>query len=169
MKKIAKKVNLVEEKDQKNLLKIGDVAKLSGVGIEALRFYEKFGLLDKPARTYSGYRMYDKVVLERLSFIKKAQILGFSLEQIKQVIEDSGTGEKPCAEVREMVRQKLVELDFKLRQLQQYRDELAVTLQNWDMLGQADGQICGLIESTNLEALHDSHKCSHQLLMKTPS
>ena len=59
-------------------LKIGEVSKLSGVGIEALRFYEKSGLLERPERTYSGYRMYDESVLERLSFIKKAQVLGFT-------------------------------------------------------------------------------------------
>lgn len=166
MAKIAKKVNLVEEKDQKNLLKIGDVARLSCVGIEALRFYEKSGLLDKPVRTYSGYRMYSQNVLERLSFIKKAQVLGFSLEEIKQVIKDSSGGQKPCDEVRELVRQKLIELDIKLKQLQQYRDELATTLQDWDNLGQADGHICGLIESSSMDDSHSSHKHSKQLITK---
>jgi DNA-binding transcriptional MerR regulator len=58
-------------------LKIGEVSKLSGIGIEALRFYEKSGLLDRPGRTYSGYRLYDESVLERLAFIKQAQISGF--------------------------------------------------------------------------------------------
>ncbi|MBL8196273.1 MAG: heavy metal-responsive transcriptional regulator [Blastocatellia bacterium] len=166
MKKISKTTNLIEDQDkeQKDLLKIGDVARLSGVGIEALRFYEKSGLLDKPVRTYSGYRMYSQNVLERLSFIKKAQVLGFSLEEIKQVIKDSRGGQKPCDEVRELVRQKLIELDIKLKQLQQYRDELATTLQDWDNLGQADGHICGLIENSNMGDSHSSHKHSKQLI-----
>lgn len=168
MNKITKKANLIEdqEKEQKDLLKIGDVARLSGIGIEALRFYEKSGLLDKPVRTYSGYRMYSQNVLERLSFIKKAQVLGFSLEEIKQVIKDSRGGQKPCDEVRELVRQKLIELDIKLKQLQQYRDELATTLQDWDNLGQADGHICGLIESSNMDDSYSSHKHSKQLITK---
>lgn len=169
MKQTAKQVKVVKEKDQTNLLKIGELSKLSGIGIEALRFYEKCGLLDRPVRTYSGYRMYDKAALERLAFIKKAQVLGFSLEQIKQVILDSETGEQPCLEVREMVRQKLVELDFKLKQLQEYRDELATTLENWDKVGQAEGHVCGLIEGTSLDKLNTSHKHSHQLLTKIPS
>ena len=53
-------------------LKIGEVSRLSGIGVEALRFYEKTGLLDRPGRTYSGYRQYDETVLERLAFVKKA-------------------------------------------------------------------------------------------------
>src|ERR1700733_7580737 len=68
-------------------LKIGEVSKLSGVGIEALRFYEKSGLLDRPSRTYSGYRLYNQDVLERIVFIKKAQVLGFTLDEIRQLIE----------------------------------------------------------------------------------
>jgi DNA-binding transcriptional MerR regulator len=68
------------------LLKIGDVAKRSGIGIEALRFYERSGLLGRPARNQSRYRMYDPEVLERLDFIKRAQVLGFSLDEIKQII-----------------------------------------------------------------------------------
>ena len=60
-------------------LKIGEVAKLSGIGIEALRFYERSGLLGRPARTQSGYRVDDTAVLKRLDFIKRAQVLGFSL------------------------------------------------------------------------------------------
>lgn len=63
-------------------LKIGEVAKASGIGIEALRFYERSGLLGKPARASSGYRMYDEKVLDRLAFIKKAQTLGFTLDEI---------------------------------------------------------------------------------------
>ncbi|MBA3767574.1 MAG: MerR family DNA-binding transcriptional regulator, partial [Acidobacteria bacterium] len=62
------------------MLKIGDVSKQSGIGIEALRFYEKSGLLDKPSRTFSGYRVYEPEILERLAFIKRAQVLGFSLD-----------------------------------------------------------------------------------------
>ena len=53
-------------------LKIGEVSRLSGIGIEALRFYEKSGLLDRPKRTQSGYRLYNESILDRLAFIKKS-------------------------------------------------------------------------------------------------
>src|SRR4028118_1775142 len=85
-------------------LKIGEVSRRSGIGIEALRFYEKSGLLDRPGRTFSGYRLYDEGVLERLAFIKQAQVLGFSLDEIKEIIAHKQKGVSPCAEVREIVR-----------------------------------------------------------------
>ena len=90
-------------------LKISEVAKASGVGIETLRFYEKSGLLDQPSRTESGYRLYDTAVLDRLDFIKRAQILGFSLDEIKRVIADRRADQSPCAEVREIVRSRLAD------------------------------------------------------------
>ncbi len=133
-------------------LKIGEVSQLSGIGIEALRFYERSGLIGRPARTASGYRVYDQSVLDRLAFIKKAQTLGFSLDEIRRVIEESKAGQSPCAEVREIVRRRLSELDKHLRDLRRYRKELAATLDKWDEQGAADGEICGLIEGTKMEA-----------------
>lgn len=132
-------------------LKIGEVSKLSGIGIEALRFYEKSGLLDRPGRTYSGYRVYDESVLERLAFIKKAQILGFRLDEIKEIIAHKQEGVNPCEEVREIVRERLAELDERIRQMMSYRDELAANLAEWDKTGEAAGHVCGLIENTHIE------------------
>lgn len=132
-------------------LKIGKVSSASGIGVEALRFYERSGLLGKPARTASGYRVYDRSVLDRLAFIKKAQMLGFSLDEIRRIIAESDAGESPCAEVREIVRRRLSELDERLRELRRYRKELAATLEDWDEKGAADGDICGLIEGAWIE------------------
>ncbi|MGH9942914.1 MAG: heavy metal-responsive transcriptional regulator [Pyrinomonadaceae bacterium] len=131
-------------------LKIGEVSKRSGIGIEALRFYEKSGLLDRPSRTYSGYRVYDAEALERLAFIKRAQVLGFSLEEIKQVIAEKRAGQSPCAEVREVVRRRLAELDERMARMRRYRRELAAALAEWDEKGDVEGHVCGLIEGTHL-------------------
>lgn len=133
------------------MLKIGEVSKRSGIGIEALRFYEKSGLVDRPGRTYSGYRLYDESVLERLAFVKKAQILGFSLDEIKELINHKRKGESPCAEVREVVRVRLDELNERIAQMIQYRDELSAALTDWDEMGEADGHVCGLIEGSTIE------------------
>lgn len=138
-------------------LKIGEVARQSGIGIEALRFYEKSGLLDRPGRTYSGYRLYDEAVLERLAFIKKAQLLGFTLDEIKQLIEHKRAGENPCAEVREVVKTRLVELDERIEQMLRYRDELAAALKDWEETGEAEGHVCGLIEGS-----HITHGINHK-------
>ncbi|MFN8005050.1 MAG: heavy metal-responsive transcriptional regulator, partial [Acidobacteriota bacterium] len=135
---------------QTTWLKIGDVAKRTGIGIETLRFYERSGLLSRPARTEGGYRLYDTEALDTLDFIKRAQALGFTLDEIKRIIAESRAGQSPCAEVREVVRQRLAELDEKMAQMQRYRDELAETLQTWDARGQAEGHFCGLIEGTHL-------------------
>src|SRR5215208_762548 len=141
-------VRVVDEAEGRRMLKIGEVSKRSGVGVEALRFYEKGGLLDKPSRTYGGYRVYGEEVLERLAFIKQAQALGFSLEEIRQIVDDARKGESPCDEVREIVRRRLEELDERLRELQRYRKELKRTLEEWDEVGHAPGHICGLIEGS---------------------
>lgn len=140
-------------------LKIGEVSKQSGVNIETLRFYEKAGLLDKPARSMSSnYRLYDSEVLERLDFIKRAQTLGFTLEEIRQVINHKREGESPCAEVRGIVRRRLAELDEKMRQMRLYRDELAETLDEWDKQREAEGHVCGLIEGLHIEHKIDAKK-----------
>jgi DNA-binding transcriptional MerR regulator len=130
-------------------LKIGEVSKLTGVGIEALRFYEKGGLLDRPARTVSGYRLYNQDVLERVAFIKKAQVLGFRLDEIRQLILHKRAGESPCAEVREVVAKRLSELETKIAEMLQYREDLKTALADWSQMGEADGHVCGLIEGVN--------------------
>lgn len=144
-------IQIIDEERGRRMLKIGDVSKKSGIGIEALRFYEKSGLLDKPVRTQSGYRVYDSSVLERLSFIKQSQALGFSLDEVKRIIEDARTGRSPCDEVREIVRRRLDELDERMREMRRYRRELADTLGEWDKVGRAPGHICGLIESSHID------------------
>lgn len=132
-------------------LKIGEVAKLSGIGIEALRFYERSGLLGRPGRTQSGYRVYDTAVLQRLDFIKRAQVLGFSLDEIKRIIADKQAGRSPCREVREIVRHRLEELDERMKAMRRYRRELGAALTEWEETGELDGHVCGLIEGTEIE------------------
>jgi DNA-binding transcriptional MerR regulator len=134
-------------------MRIGEVAEVSGLSVEALRFYERRGLLGRPARTASGYRAYDASVVERLVFIKRAQAVGFSLDEIAEILEMRGRGEAPCLEVREAARRKLAELDARLRELRRYRTELARTLDEWDTRGVEEGQFCGLIEHSHVHAL----------------
>ena len=140
-----------EAAERQARLKIGEVSTLSGVGVEALRFYERSGLLGRPGRTESGYRLYDPGVLDRLAFIKRAQVLGFTLDEIRHVIAEKESGRNPCAEVREIVRGRLRELDERMRQMHRYREELAATLSGWDEEGEAEGVVCGLIEGTTIK------------------
>jgi DNA-binding transcriptional MerR regulator len=134
------------------LLRIGEVAKSSGLGVETLRFYERRGLLGRPRRTAANYRVYDESVLERLAFIRRAQSIGFSLDEIQTILAESEGGRRPCGHVREMARHKLVELDERLRELRRHRDELARLLGEWDERGEDEGTFCGLIEHSRIDA-----------------
>lgn len=158
MRAVVKKEEASNSGRGSSRLKIGEVAKQSGVGIEALRFYERSGLLGRPVRSESGYRLYDAEVLERLAFIKQAQVLGFSLDEIKQIIAEKRAGQSPCAEVREIVRQRLQELDERMAQMRRYRRELAQALEEWDRTGDREGHVCGLIEGTRIEHRMDKYK-----------
>lgn len=151
MKTAARRIHPEEAIEKRGALKIGEVSQMSGIGVEALRFYERGGLLGKPSRSTSNYRLYDGSVLERLDFIKKAQKLGFSLDEIKRIISDAEGGASPCDEVREIVRRRLAELDERMRETKRYRKELAETLEEWDEVGRAPGRICGLIEGAEIE------------------
>lgn len=154
MRELKRGTRVVDEEEGRRMLKIGEVSKRSGIGVEALRFYEKSGLLERPSRTFSGYRVYGEDVLERLAFIKQAQALGFSLDEIRQIVEDARKGQSPCDEVREIVRTRMEELDERLRELHRYRKELKATLEEWDKVGRAPGHVCGLIEGSHVGHAH---------------
>lgn len=130
------------------LLKIGEVAKLTDVGIEALRFYERQGLITPRMRTESGYRLYGDDAVEQLEFVRKAQALGFSLAEIAAIVAESRAGRKPCATVRDLVRQRIADLDRRLVELKRFRRDLSRTLDGWESLSEVKGHVCGLIEST---------------------
>jgi DNA-binding transcriptional MerR regulator len=155
------KPNLIEQvagrgvstsrKPQDRVLKIGELAKLSGVGIETLRFYERQGLMDVITRTESGYRLYQTDALERLEFIKRAQMLGLSLAEIGEIIREKQAGNSPCAHVRSIVRRRLEEVEQRMREMKRYRKELATALAEWERAGDTEGRVCGHIEGTRLK------------------
>ena len=130
--------------------KIGAVARRAAIGVETLRYYERLGLLGSPRRTDAGYRLYGEGIFTRLDFIRKAQAMGFTLEEIARIIQESEKGQSPCAEVRRIARGKLEDLDHRLKQLRQYRNELARTLVEWESKGTSAGKICGLIEGSHI-------------------
>jgi DNA-binding transcriptional MerR regulator len=132
-------------------MKIGELARICGLGIETLRYYERLGLLDCSSRSASGYRLFEPDAIERLEFIRKAQALGFTLLEIRELIEHRRRGENPCQRVRETVRARLNEINQRILQLQAYRDELANTLKDWEKQGDLPGHVCGLIESAEIE------------------
>ena len=141
-----------------SLRMIGEVAKLSDVAVETLRFYESRGLIQPAGRTASGYRLYYDSVFERLAFVKKSQAVGFTLDQIAWIIAEARDGRRPCVEVRQMTRQRLNELDEKLAELRRYRRDLKRTLDAWDREGDKEGMICGLIEGLDSASVRPASK-----------
>jgi DNA-binding transcriptional MerR regulator len=130
---------------------IGQLAKLAGVKPDTVRFYERNALLPRPERTAAGYRLYDEAALKRLRFIKRAQALGFSLDEIRRVLSLRGQGASTCRCVLSMAEATLSETEAKLKQLQSFHDALAANLQKWRKLSSkgADlkAEFCKLIES----------------------
>lgn len=104
-------------------MKIGEVAKLSGTGIETIRFYEREGLLLEPERRPSGYRLYDDATVERLDFIRRAKELGFTLAEIKELLELS-FAHSNCEHIRQRAEDKITDIESKIRSLQQMKRSL---------------------------------------------
>ncbi|MFO1093137.1 MAG: heavy metal-responsive transcriptional regulator [Planctomycetaceae bacterium] len=99
-------------------LRIGEVAKRSGLGIETIRFYERKGLLDEPARRASGYRQYDERALAQLSFIVRAKGLGFTLSEIKELLGLWFDPATTCTDVRRRARQKIDDIRVRIQSLE---------------------------------------------------
>jgi len=109
-------------------LQIGQVAKKTGLSVDAIRFYEKAGLLPKPGRTDAGYRVYQQHEVADLEFIKKAQQLGFSLKEIRELFLIQRHPEKACVHVRDLIAQKLSVVRRKIQELQTIETGLADAL-----------------------------------------
>lgn len=105
-------------------LHIGHVAKRTGLTVDAIRFYEKAGLLPRPARTEGGYRLYHDREVADLEFIQKAQQLGFSLNEIRELFSIQRHPDGACAHVRDLITAKLEVVRVKIADLQKLETDL---------------------------------------------
>jgi DNA-binding transcriptional MerR regulator len=99
-------------------LRIGQVAQKTGLSVDAIRFYEKAGLLPRPVRTGAGYRLYNPPEVADLEFIQKAQRLGFSLNEIRELFSIQRHPQEVCVHVRDLIAQKLTVVRDKIGELQ---------------------------------------------------
>jgi MerR family transcriptional regulator, copper efflux regulator len=132
-------------------LKTGDLADAAGVNIHTVRYYESRGLLPKPPRTGSGYRMYGLEDVKRLRFIKRAQELGFTLEEIGELLElrvEPGAGQA----VRSHTAVKIDEIDGKIRDLERIRAKLVELSAACDQHGTHDD--CRVLHALEDDATH---------------
>jgi MerR family copper efflux transcriptional regulator len=129
---------------------IGQVARETGIGVETVRFYEREGLLELPARRPSGYRQFEPDVVARLRFIKQAQRLGFTLREIKELLAlklDSGTTR---AQIRGRAVAKVADIDDRIKELRRMKKALVPLIAACDGKGKLDGcPILAAIESSH--------------------
>ena len=105
-------------------MKIGDIAKRTGLKVETVRFYEGEGLIDAPLRSGGNYRLYDQSHLDRLSFIKRSRDLGFTLGQVRDLLRLADDPRGSCEAVDAMAVRHIEEVDRKLADLQALRSEI---------------------------------------------
>ena len=111
-------------------MQIGIVAKKIGLSVDAIRFYERNGLLPRPPRTEGGFRRYGDSDLETLAFVRRVQGLGFKLSEIQGLLRLRGNRLQPCAPVQRRLQEKLGEVQRKLSDLHKLEHELQLALRS---------------------------------------
>ena len=138
-----------EGKEMPKRMKIGEIAKATGLTTKTIRFYELHRLLEEPQRTESGYRMYGEEDVQRLEFIKKAKRLGLSLDEIRDILILHQQSQTPCVHVLALLDRKLGQVEDIVRELEEFRLELMrLRVESQVRLEQLpeDMRICGIIE-----------------------
>lgn len=140
------------ESSVKSKITIGKLAEASGVGVETIRFYQRSGLLPEPERPRSGYREYTEDDARRIRFIKRAQTLGFSLEDIRGLLELDGP--QACDSVHDLALAKLHVVEEKIGALSSIRDALQQMVRQCERKHKRG--TCPIIESLTEEQGNES-------------
>jgi DNA-binding transcriptional MerR regulator len=114
-----------------DVLRIGEAAERTGVATATIRYYESIGLLKPPPRSAAGYRRYPAAIVEELRFIRKAQALGFSLEEIGEILALIRAGRPACSHVLSLAQGHVEALDERIRRLRKFRTRLAAQVARW--------------------------------------
>lgn len=140
----------MESADTKLL--IGELARQAGLNITAVRFYERSGLLPKVERAPSGYRLYPPGAVDRLLFIQRAKSLGFSLEEIAELLSLNQDPATCCQDVRDKAAAKMTDIEYKLEQLQRIHAALDELVRQ--CAGDGPSSTCPILTALNDDADH---------------
>jgi DNA-binding transcriptional MerR regulator len=132
-------------------LRIGELARRSGLAATALRYYEQAGLLPAPLRTASGYRAYDAGVLPRLAFIRAAQAVGLSLAEIREVLGIRDRGAAPCSHVVDLIERHRAGVRARIRELQRLEQDLTRLAERGARLDPAECDPAGVCKIISTE------------------
>jgi DNA-binding transcriptional MerR regulator len=132
----------------KETLTIGELAARAGITPDALRYYERLGVIARVPRTTGGFRVYPAAVVDRLRFIKQAQRHGLTLAEIRELLRlDTRRGASQCKQVQQLLQRKLTDLDARLIELQEFRRTLdAYLAQCKRTLAQEPDAACPVVE-----------------------
>lgn len=150
-------------------LRVGELARLTGVSTDTLRHYERKGLL-QPRRSLNGYRAYPYHTVDRVMLIRNALAIGFGLDELANILKIRDAGGAPCRQVRAMFAAKLNDLEILLDEMTAMRNELRLLLKNWDRhLESTDpGKQARLLESLATADFsgYSGHQSAKSLLTK---
>lgn len=147
----AAKWNIPSEWNVETGMRIGELAERLGINTKTIRYYESIGLLPAPQRTSSGYRHYSAADVDRLTFIKTAQRLAMSLDEIREILAFRDRGQPPCGYVREVLDHQVTEIDQRIAELVRLREQLVTLQSQTEQLPTAEtGCYCSIIEHATL-------------------
>ncbi len=128
-------------------LTIGQVAKAAGIGVETVRFYERRGLFDPPPRRPSGYRQFPETVIHRLRFIRRAKELGFSLKEIRELLNLRLDPDATCADIKGRAQEKIDAISEKEKTLRRMKRSLGKLLAACDGQATLSADECPILEA----------------------
>ncbi len=126
-------------------MRSSELAERAGVNSETLRYYERRGLLQPPPRTLGGYRDYPPAAVELLRFIKRAQELGFTLDEVEELLHLDAGGPESCDAARELAETRRADLEARIADLQRMRDSLNELIATCER--PAEDRACALLEA----------------------
>ena len=138
-----------------DFMRAREVAEACDISTDTLRHYERKGVLPAPRRSRNGYREYPVEALQRVRLVRRLLEIGFTLDELAQIFKTRDGGGAPCHDVRALAAAKLSEIERRLDELGELREELQKILTDWDLrlAKRATGQRAGLLESLGATTL----------------
>lgn len=150
------------------MYQIKQFSRMTGVSIEAIRYYERIGVLAAPRRSENGYRKYTDEDIDRLRFIRRARQLDFTLDNITEILALREQGTQPCEYVQNLIHNKITEIQTRIQELEQLCDELTALDKVEQIRSNSPKShcICHILEVDPKDQKDDANKIRHTLPLR---